>query len=71
MKTVGIILIIAGILMLLFGNITFTRKEKVVDVGPLEINKKEKKTIAWPNYAGGIIIVAGIVILLVPGKRRN
>jgi uncharacterized membrane protein YidH (DUF202 family) len=71
MKTVGIILIIAGILMLLSGNITFTRKEKVVDVGPLEINKKEKKTIAWPNYAGGIIIVAGIVILLVPGKRRN
>jgi uncharacterized membrane protein YidH (DUF202 family) len=71
MKTVGIFLIIAGILMLVLGNITYTRKEKVVDVGPLEITKKERKTIAWPNYAGGIIIVAGAVILLVAGKKRN
>jgi len=71
MKAAGIVLIVAGILMLVFGNITYTRKEKIVDVGPVEINKKEKKTIAWPNYAGGIIIVAGAVILLVAGRKRS
>ena len=70
MKVLGIILIVAGVLMLAFGNISFTRKEKVVDVGPLEINKKEKKTIAWPNYAGGVAIVAGIAVLLVSGRRK-
>ncbi|HEV8284440.1 MAG TPA: hypothetical protein VGQ09_09020 [Chitinophagaceae bacterium] len=70
MKTVGIILIVAGILMLVFGNITYTKKEKVVDAGPIEINKKEQKTIAWPNYAGAIIIVAGVAILVVGGKKR-
>ncbi len=71
MKIIGVILIILGILMFVFGNVTFTTKEKVVDVGPVEINKKEKKTIAWPNYAGGVAVVAGVVILLVAGKRRT
>jgi uncharacterized membrane protein YidH (DUF202 family) len=71
MKSLGIILIVVGILMLVFGNITFTRKEKVAEVGPVEINKKEKKTIAWPNYAGGAIIVGGVIILAVAGKKPN
>jgi hypothetical protein len=70
MKILGIILIVAGILMFVFGNVTFTRKEKVVDAGPVEINKKEKHTIAWPNYAGGVIIAAGVVVLLASGRRR-
>jgi uncharacterized membrane protein YidH (DUF202 family) len=70
MKILGIILIVVGILMFVFGNVTFTHKEKVVDAGPVEINKKEKHTIAWPNYAGGVIIAAGVVVLLVGGRRK-
>lgn len=69
MKVLGIILIVAGILMLIFTNINFTTEKKVADVGPLEINKKEDKTIAWPNYAGGIAVVAGVVVLL--AGRKN
>jgi len=71
MKILGIVLIVLGILMFVFGNVTFTHKEKVVDAGPLEINKKEKHTIAWPNYPGGAIVVAGIVVLLAGGRRRT
>jgi len=70
MKILGIILIVLGILVFAFGNITFTHKEKVVDAGPIEINKKEKHTIAWPNYAGGFIIAAGVIVLLTAGKRK-
>jgi len=70
MKILGIILIVVGILMFVFANVTFTHKEKVVDAGPVEINKKEKHTIAWPNYAGGVIVAAGVVVLLVSGKRK-
>ena len=69
MKVFGIILIIAGILMLIFFFFFFTQKEKVADVGPIEINKSEEKTIDWPNYAGGIAVVAGIVLLV--AYRRN
>ena len=71
MKTVGIILIVAGILMLVLGNISFTTEKKVVDAGPIEINKKERKTIAWPNYAGGIAIVAGVIVALAGNKKDS
>ena len=71
MKTFGIILIIVGILMLVFGNVSFTTHKKVADVGPVEINKKEKKTIAWPNYAGGIAVVAGVIVLVAAGKKKS
>ena len=71
MKVLGSILIVLGILMFVFGNVSFTREKKVVDIGPLEINKKEKKTIAWPNYAGGVALLAGIVILLAGNKRKS
>jgi len=71
MKIIGIVLIVLGILMLVFGNVSFTREKKVVDVGPLEINKKEKKTVAWPNYAGGIAILAGVIVLIAGNKKEN
>jgi uncharacterized membrane protein YidH (DUF202 family) len=70
MKILGIILIVLGILMFVFGTITFTRKEKVVDAGPVEINKKEKHTVGWPNYAGGVIVAAGVIVLVAAGKKR-
>jgi UDP-N-acetylmuramyl pentapeptide phosphotransferase/UDP-N-acetylglucosamine-1-phosphate transferase len=69
MKPIGIILIIAGILMLIFKGFSFTQEKKVVDLGPVEINKKEKHSIGWPVYAGGIAIVAGI-LLVVGGKKK-
>ncbi|TKK70913.1 hypothetical protein FC093_04250 [Ilyomonas limi] len=69
MRILGIILIVVGVLMLIFTNISFTKEEKVVDVGPLEVNKKEKHTIDWPNYAGAIAVIGGIA-LVVLDKRR-
>jgi len=70
MKTVGIILIVAGILMMVFRGFNVTHEEKVVDVGPLEINKKEKDRVNWPLYAGAIVTVAGVVVLVAGGKKK-
>lgn len=69
MKLLGIILVVAGILMLVFGNISFTQEKKLADIGPVEINKKEKKTIAWPNYAGIIAIAGGILVIVTSNKK--
>jgi uncharacterized membrane protein YdcZ (DUF606 family) len=69
MRLFGIILIVAGILMLIFGNVSFTKEEKVVGVGPLEINKKEKHTIDWPNYAGVIAVIGGIALIALDRKK--
>ena len=69
MKALGIALIIAGILMLIFCGFSFTKEEKVIDVGPLEVNKKENKTIGRPAYAGGIAVAADVIILIAGRKK--
>lgn len=69
MKVVGIILIVIGIAMVLIRGINFTTKEEVVDLGPVEINKKEKKAVAWPTYAGIAIAVTGAVILVTSSRK--
>ncbi len=70
MKALGILLIIAGVLMLIFKGFSFTREKKVLDVGPVEINKQEQKTVAWPMYAGAIAIAAGAVVLLASKREK-
>ena len=70
MKVLGIILIIAGIAMILIRGFSVQTEKKVVDIGPVEINKKENRWIGWPTYAGGIVAIVGVV-LVVAGKRRD
>ena len=70
MKVLGVILIVAGILMFVFKGIVFTKKEKVLDVGPVEINKNEKKRVDWPVYAGAIVTIMGVVVLVTSNKKR-
>ena len=69
MKSVGIVLIVAGIVMLVVRGFTVHTEEKVIDLGPLEVNKKENKWIGWPVYAGGIAIVAGLIIVIAGRKK--
>lgn len=69
MKTAGYILVVIGILMFLLKGINYTKNEKIVDAGPLEINVKEKKTLTWPFYAGAIAIVAGISLVLLDRRK--
>ena len=69
MKILGIILIVAGILMFVFRGFNFTEKKKVVDLGPVEINKEENHHIGWPVYAGAVAVIAGIAVLLMDKKK--
>lgn len=70
-KTIGILLLVIGIVMLVWSGFSYTRREKVVDAGPVHISADKQKTISWPPYAGGILIVAGAVVLVAAGRRRQ
>ncbi|HEY9363913.1 MAG TPA: hypothetical protein VIQ00_11660 [Chitinophagaceae bacterium] len=70
MKIFGILLIIAGILLMVFRTAIVTQKEKIIDLGGIEVNKKEKQEVEWPLYAGAIVTIAGIVVLVSGNKRR-
>ena len=69
MKTFGIILIVVGIAMILIRGFSVTTEKEVVDLGPLEVNKKENKWIGWPTYAGALIAVVGVVMVVADKKK--
>lgn len=69
MKTFGIILIIAGIAMILIRGFSVVTEKKVLDVGPVEVNKKENKWIGWPTYAGAAVALVGVIMIAADKKK--
>jgi uncharacterized membrane protein len=67
-KTLGIILIVVGAAMLIWTGFTYTKKEKIVDAGPIQISADREKSVNWPPYLGGILLVGGIVIVATSKK---
>jgi hypothetical protein len=73
MKTntlIGIILIVVGIVAFAYQGITYTTREKVVDLGPIQVTSETTKTLPLPPIVGGIALVGGIVLLVVGEKKR-
>jgi len=66
----AVALIVLGIAALGYQGFTYTTKEKVVDLGPLEVTSETTKTFPLPPVVG-IIALAGGVVLLVIGRRRG
>jgi len=67
-KALGILLLVVGIVMLIWTGFTYTKKEKVIDAGPIQVSADREKTVMWPPYAGGILVVGGIILLLTAKK---
>jgi hypothetical protein len=66
----GIILIIAGIFALAYQGISYTKSEKIVDLGPIHATKDTTKTIPLPPILGGLALVGGIVLVVVGAKNN-
>ena len=66
---IGVILIAIGIIALAYGGITYTKREKVIDAGPLQVSANREKTIPFPPILGGICLVGGIVLVLAGNKK--
>ena len=72
MKTAGIIIIIIGLLMTLHTGFSYVTKEKVVDLGKLEITKDDEHNVRWQPYLGiGMIVIGGVVLILDRKKSRS
>ena len=68
---VGVILIVIGVVSLAFGGFTYTQKESVVQVGPLEVTAQEKKRFPILPLVAGIMIAGGLVLVIVGSNRRQ
>jgi hypothetical protein len=67
---VGIVLIVLGAVALAYQGITYTTKEKVVDLGPLKVEAEKEKTIPLPPVLGGVAIVVGLVLVIASSRGR-
>jgi hypothetical protein len=70
-RIVGFVLVALGLVALLMGGISWTRDRTVVDAGPLEIQAEERETIPLPPVVGGIALVAGVLLLVLPARTRG
>ena len=68
MKIIAIALLVIGVAMLIWTGFTYTKKEKIVDAGPIQISADRQKTVNWPPYAGGILVIGGVILLIASKK---
>jgi uncharacterized membrane protein len=68
---VGIVLVVLGALALAYQGFSYTRREHVVDVGPMHITTDTQDRIPIPPIFGGLALVGGIALMIVGGKKSS
>ena len=68
MKGLGIVLVIVGLVALIYGGISWTRKDTIVDAGPVQITKDKREGVAIPPLAGVVAVVAGVALIATRGR---
>lgn len=70
-KTLGIAVVVIGIIMMIYTGFNYVTTEKVVDIGPIEINQQKSHPIQWSPIIGGVLIAGGILIIALDKKGRS
>ena len=69
-RIVGLVLIVVGLVALLWGGVFWTREKTIVDIGPIEAKAKQREGLPISPIVGGLILAAGVVLTIVPSRRR-
>jgi len=67
-KTLGMVLIVLGLIGLAYGGFSYQTKEKAVDIGPIEVTRDKTHSIPVPPIAGAIALIGGVALLASRGK---
>jgi hypothetical protein len=66
---IGVILLLAGLAGLAWPVISYTKTDKVVDLGPIEVTAQHQKRVPVPPIVGGLAAVAGLVLIVTSGRK--
>lgn len=69
MRVTGFLLVVVGILALVYGGITYNRERTVLDVGPFKATATEQHNVPFSPIVGGIVLLGGVLLLVVPKRR--
>jgi uncharacterized membrane protein HdeD (DUF308 family) len=67
---IGLVLIVLGLAALAYQGVTYTSREKVLDIGPIHATAEREKTVPLPPVLGIVAVAAGVV-LVVAGVRKR
>jgi uncharacterized membrane protein HdeD (DUF308 family) len=70
MALAGVLLIVAGVLALLYQQFSYTTRETVLDIGPVEATAERRRTVPLPPLVGITAVVGGIIFIIAARKRR-
>jgi uncharacterized membrane protein YidH (DUF202 family) len=70
MKLIGIVLIVFGIVALIVGGIRYTKREKVIDLGPIQATTEKHEQIPLPPVVGIVAVAAGVVLVVADSRTR-
>ena len=69
-KTIGLVIVVIGLIMTLYTGFTYVTREKIVDIGSVEITADKDHTANWSPFIGvGIMVIGGVVFFV--GKKSN
>ena len=71
MRMAGLALVVVGIVVLVWGGVFWTDRDTLIDAGPLEITTEDREGVAVPPVVGGIALVGGIVLLVLPTRKSR
>src|SRR5690242_20259401 len=67
----GIVLVVLGVLALAYQGITYTKREKILDVGPLQATADRERTIPLPPLVGGLALAGGIALVIIGAVKSR
>ncbi|MBK7408561.1 MAG: hypothetical protein IPJ40_11185 [Saprospirales bacterium] len=68
-KKLGIVLAVIGIIMMIYTGFNYVTTEKVIDLGPIELNAEKTHNVQWPPIVGLVLIVGGTVLIFFDKKK--
>lgn len=70
-KSLGIVLAIIGIIMIVYTGFNYVTTEKVVDLGPIQINAQKNHPVQWSPIVGAVMLVGGVILLVIDKKTSK
>jgi hypothetical protein len=67
---VGILLLVFGLLSLAFGSLSYTTRETVIDLGPVEATAERHQRIPLPPLLGIVSVAGGVALIWVSSRRK-
>ena len=62
-RTIGVILIVLGLIGLAWGGFTYTTREKIIDIGPIQATQEKKHIVPLPPIAGVLALIGGVILV--------